>query len=353
MNRFSITVGLDLGDKTHSVCAIDEQGKKVHEARVSATREGLERLIGRLGPCRVALEAGTHSPWVSRVLDGLGCEVLVANPRRTRAIWDRVDKSDGSDAEMLGRLARVDPQLLRPIYHRSQQTQAHLSLLKSRSALVEARTGLICHARGLVKAFGARLPKCDANGFARHAMPCVPEPLRPALEPMLRTIAQLTETIKQYEAAIEQLARKKYPQTAYLQSVSGVGPLTSLAFVLRIEAPGRFAKSRSVGPYLGLTPRRDQSGDTDKQLHITKAGDGLLRWMLVQCAHKILGPHGIDSDLRRAGMRQMERGGKNARKRAIVAVARKLAVVLHRLWAEKTMYEPFAQERRARKAAAA
>lgn len=346
MATASITVGLDLGDKRHAVCVLDESGRVMLETNIAATQEGLRRLIKRTGRCRVALEAGTHSPWVSHVLDGLGCEVLVANPRRTRAIWDRVDKSDGSDAEMLARLARVDPHLLRPIHHRSREAQADLALIKARAALVRARTGLITHARGLVKSFGACLPKCDADSFARCAVEAVPVDLRLALEPILRSIAELTEKIKGYNQTIERISKQKYPETAHLRTVSGVGPLTALGFVLTLEDPQRFAKSRSVGAYLGLTPKRDQSGERDKQLRITKAGDRHLRWLLVQCAHKILGPCSPDSALRRAGLRQMERGGKNAKKRAVVAVARKLAVVLHRLWIERGVYQPFPQPER-------
>jgi len=335
-----ITVGLDLGDKRHAVCALNDAGQVALRTSIAATAAGLRGLIARVGRCRVALEAGTHSPWVSHELDGLGCEVLVANPRRTRAIWDRVDKSDGSDAEMLARLARVDPQLLRPIHHRGREAQADLALIKARSALVRARTGLISHARTLVKSFGERLPTCDADSFARRVWEAIPAAVTVALEPIVRTVGELTEKIRGYERRIEALSAQKYPETGLLRAVPGVGPLTALAFVLTIEDPKRFAKSRSVGVYLGLTPRRDPSGGCDRQLRITKAGDSLMRWLLVQCAQRILSPRGPDSALRQAGLRQMERGGKNAKKRAIVAVARKLAVVLHRLWRDQAVYRP-------------
>jgi transposase len=343
MKTNHITLGLDLGDKKHAACALDGDGRVMFETTVSCTQQGLERLIDRTGPCRVALEAGTHSPWVSRLLESWGCETLVANPRRTRAIWDRVDKSDGSDAQLLARLARADSTLLSPIRHRGRQEQAHLAVIKARHALIGARTSLITHARGIVKSFGARLPQCDADSFARRVPDAVPVELRAALEPVVRSIAELTEKIKHYERTLDEIAEQQYPETAHLRSVYGVGPLTALAYVLTLEDPARFAKGRSVGPYLGLTPRRDQSGQTDKQLPITKAGDGHLRWLLVQCAHRILGPHSPDSALRRAGLRQLERGGTNAKKRAVVAVARKLAVVLHCLWSQRASYEPFPQ----------
>ena len=116
--------------------------------------------------------------------------------------------------------------------------------------------------------------------------------------------------------------------------------MTALAYLLTLEEPGRFEQSRSVGAYVGLTPRRDQSGQTDKQLRITQCGDGYLRQLLVTSSHYILGPFGPDSDLRRYGLRIAERGGKNAKKRAVVAVARKLAVLLHHLWKTGVDYEP-------------
>jgi transposase len=254
-----------------------------------------------------------------------------------RAIYHNPRKGDRADAETL---ARLDPELLSPIHHRSPQAQADLAVLRSRDALVRCRTLLINHARDLVKASGSRLPSCSAVGFARKVAPDIPEPLRPALAPILDTIASLTQQIQAYDRTNEELCGERYPETRLLPAISGVGPLTSLAFILTLEDPARFHKSRGGGPALGLVPCRDQSGDQDRQLRITKTGDAYLRRLLVGSAQYILGPFGPDCVLRRWGLKLAERGGKNAKKRAVVAVARKLAILLHHLWKTGEVYDP-------------
>ena len=287
------------------------------------------------------MEVGTHSRWASHLLTELGHDVLVANARKLRAIYHNPRKGDRADAEILARLARLDPALLSPIHHRSPQAQADLAVLRSRDAIVRCRTLLINHARSIVKSSGDRLPSCSADSFAHKAAPDIPEPLRPALAPIIDTIASLTQQIKSYDRKNEELCSESYPETRLLRSVSGVGPLTSLAFILTLENPDRFSKSREVGPAIGLVPRRDQSGDHDPQLRITKTGDAFLRRLLVSSAQYILGPFGPDCDLRRWGLKLAERGGKNAKKRAVVSVARKLAVLLHCLWKTGEIYDPF------------
>jgi len=205
---------------------------------------------------------------------------------------------------------------------------------------VESRTKLISTVRGLVKSMGARVPSCSSVGFSRKAAAEIPEELRETLQPLLRLIATLSEQIKTYDQRIDKLATEKYMHTQLLRQVSGVGPVTALGYVLTLETPLRFARSRDVGPYLGLVPRQEDSGDSQPQLGISKSGDRMLRKLLVGSAHYILGPFGPDTDLRRFGMRLCERGGKNAKKRAAVAVARKLAVLLHRLWVSGEVYKP-------------
>ena len=289
---------------------------------------------------RIAIEAGTHSPWVSRLLKECGHEVLVANARKLRLIYANKQKTDEIDAENLARLARLDPKLLYPLNHRGEDSQAHLAVIRSREALVSCRTQLVNHVRGAVKSFGARLPKCSARSFHNKAAAHIPEALRPALGPILEQIGSLTERIRDYERQLETISKEHYPETDLLRQVEGIGPLTALTFVLTVEDPHRFAKSRSVGAYLGLVPARDQSGERDPQRHISKEGDEMLRKLLVGSAHYILGPFGKDSDLRRHGEKIASRGAKNANKRAVVAVARKLSVLLHRLWITAEHYEP-------------
>jgi transposase len=337
-----ITAGFDLGDKYSYLCLIDrESGEVIEEGRLRTSPEALRRRFSsEQQPMRIAIEAGTHSPWVSRLLEECGHEVLVANPHKIRLIYANRRKTDEIDAENLARLARLDPKLLYPLKHRSENSQAHLAIIRSREALVRCRTQLVNHVRGALKSFGARLPKCPARSFHKKAGEHIPEALRPAVEPILETIGSLTERIQDYDRQLETVCQEHYPETELLRQVEGVGALTALTFVLTLEDPYRFERSRTVGAYLGLVPARDQSGDRDPQKHISKEGDQMLRRLLVGSAHYILGPFGSDSDLRRHGQRIASRGAKNAKKRAAVAVARKLSVLLHRLWVTGEIYDP-------------
>jgi transposase len=216
-----------------------------------------------------------------------------------------------------------------------------MALIRSREALVSARTQLVNHVRGAVKSFGGRLLKCPARSFHNRAPEHIPEALLPALGPILEQIGSLTERIRQYERQLEAISKERYPETELLRQVEGIGPLTALTFVLTLDDPYRFAKSRSVGAYLGLVPAQDQWGDRDpREKRISKEGDEMLRKLLVGSAHDILGPFGSDSDLRRHGEKIASRGGKRSKKRAVVAVARKLSVLLHHLWVSGELYEP-------------
>jgi transposase len=336
-----VTAGLDIGDKHFYLCLIDtESGEVMEEGRLRTTPEAIRRRFSSEQPMRIAIEAGTHSPWVSRLLEECGHEVLVANARKLRLIYANKRKTDEIDAENLARLARVDPKLLYPLKHRSEESQAHMALIRSREALVSCRTQLVNHVRGAVKSFGGRLPKCPARSFHNKAAEHIPEALRPALGPILEQICSLTQHIRQYDRKLQEISKERYPETELLRQVEGIGPLTALTFVLTLEDPYRFEKSRSVGAYLGLVPASDRSGDSDPQKRISKEGDQMLRKLLVGSAHYILGPFGSDSDLTRHGEKIASRGGKNAKKRAAVAVARKLSVLLHRLWISGEVYDP-------------
>lgn len=351
--RHALTAGIDLGDRYTHACLLDgENGEVIEESRISTNTKAFKRRFSGIAPMRIAIETGTHSPWVSRLLEECGHEVLVANARKVRLIYGERHKNDKIDAEKLARLARVDPKLLSPIKHRGESSQAHLALLRSRDALVGTRTKLVNHVRGVVKSFGGRLPKCTAETFHNKVAEHLLGELTSALEPILETIASLTERIKDYDRKLEDVAEEFYPETKLLRQVHGVGVLTALAFVLTLEDPSRFAKSREVGAYLGLVPATDQSGGSDPEKHISKHGNKMMRKLLVGSAHYILGPFGEDSDLRRHGERIAGRGGKNAKKRAVVAVARKLSVLLHRLWVTAEVYEPLYNASRPRGQAA-
>jgi transposase len=331
---------------------LDEQGEVIQEGSVATTKKGLNQVFGALSRCRVALEVGTHSPWVSRQLAGMGHEVIVANARRVRLIAESSRKDDRLDARALARLARIDPQLLSPIRHRSAQAQADLMRVRARAALVEVRTALINSARGLTKSYGERLRKCSAERVSKELGLELSTELRAALGPLLAAVEALTERIKEYDRQIEVVARERYAEVELLKQVSGVGTLIALTYMLTLEDPHRFRRSRDAGCYVGLRPKRRDSGDRSPQLRITKEGDRYLRKLLVQSAHYILGPFGPDCDLRRWGLKLAEHGGNNAKKRAWVAVARKLAVLLHKLWVSGEVYEPLRQSHRQCPAAA-
>jgi transposase len=353
--RPKTTAGLDLGDRYSYLCLIDTvSGEVIEEGRLRTTPEAFGRRFTSERPMRIAIEAGTHSPWVSRLLEERGHEVLVANARKLRLIYANKRKTDEIDAENLARLARVDPRLLHPLKHRNEDSQAHLAIIRSREALVGCRTQLVNHVRGAVKSFGARLPKCPARSFHKRAKEHVPEALLAALGPVLEQIASLTERIRDYDRRLEAISKDHYPETELLRQVEGVGPLTALTFVLTLEDPHRFERSRSVGAYLGLVPATARSGESHPQKRISKEGNQMLRKLLVGSAHYTLGPFGKDSDLRRHGQKIASRGGKNAKKRAAVAVARKLSVLLHHLWLTGEIYDPLhdAHRRQERKEAA-
>ena len=332
----AMTIGVDLGDKTSEVYSVGGDGVEREMPAVRTTRDRVEAYFGEIPPARIVIECGMHSPWVSRVLEGLGHQVIVAN---TRQMPRRQRKFDKMDARNLAREGRVDPRKLYPIRHRGLEAQTDLALLRARRALVRARTLMVNHVRGVVKSFGYRVPSCGSEAFANVAKATVPDELREALGPLIQQIRQLTKQIRRFDAKVEAKV-KKYPEIKLLRQVKGVGPVTSLAFVLLIEDPKRFEDSRDVGAYFGLVSRVWASGASNPQLRITKAGDEMMRSLLTNAAHYILGPFGPDCDLRRYGEKMAARGGKNAKKRAVSAVARRLSVLLHVLWKKGAVYEP-------------
>lgn len=334
------TAGWDVGDRwTQAVVLVGASGERLSVDRMATSERGVRHWTQRHGVGRVVLETGPHSPWLSRLASSLGHEVIVADSRQVPLIGRSQRKTDVLDAERLARVARVDPSLLHPVQHRSATVQRDLGVLRARDGLVRARTLLVNHVRGAVKAAGGRIPKCSTEAFPARAAVALPEELRSLLAPVLASVTQLTEQIRVFDAAVDELARR-YPATERLRQVPGVGPVTAVAYVLTIESPERFGHSRDVGAYLGLAPGVRDSGQSQPQLNITKQGDSFLRRLLVQAAQYTLGPFGPDSELRRFGEALAQRGGKAAKKRAVVAVARKLAVLLHRLWTTGAPYEP-------------
>jgi transposase len=338
------TIGCDLGDKRSEICVVGVDGEVLERRTVQTTRKAMAAFFERAAS-HVVIETGTHSRWVSELVEELGHRVTVANPRRVKLISANDNKTDRHDAELLARLGRVDVKLLSPVVHRGTEVQADLAVAKARDHLVAIRTKLVNHVRGTVKSFGERLPMCSARSFARQTHALVPVALKAALDPVYRALESIEEQIKAHDTMVERIA-KKYPDVEVVSQIAGVGVLTALVFVLTIEDKERFSKSRMVGAFLGLRARKSASGNNDPQLRITKAGDAFLRRLLVNGANYILGPFGKDSDLRRWGLALASRGGKNAKKRAKVAVARKLAVLMHRLWVTGEVYEPLGYHQR-------
>lgn len=334
------TIGFDLGDKAGHICEMDASGEVVFEGRLPMKATAIQKYFGAHTKVRVVLEAGTHSQWVTKLLQGLGHEVIVANPRKLRMIFQNTNKNDRMDAETLARLGRYDPKLLYPIKHRPEDIQKVRKVLKSRDALVSARSRLISHVRGNVKSLGERISGCSADAFVRRAREQLSDELIQLYAIMLKTIEDLTTRIKEYDREIKEL-NAQLPVTELLRTIDGVGPITALAFVATIHDPTRFARSRDIGAYLGLTPRQFQSGEKNPQLHITKAGDRYLRRILIMVAQYIIGPFGKDCDLRRYGLKRIEQGGKGTKKKVVVAVARRLSVIMLHLWLTGEQYNPF------------
>ena len=337
---FASYIGIDLGDQHCDVCVFNQDGEFDESFRLRMKSADLQAYFMVIGRSRVAVEAGGQSRWVAELIERCGHEVYVSNTRKVPYICDSDAKDDPGDAYKLAELVHFKPKLLHPIRHRSRTMQADLSWIRAREVLVTSRTQLVNAVRGISKAFGERLARCSPEVFTAKMAEQVPAEIRGAVAPLLETLDGVNEQIRYYDEMLEHIARERYAKYTLLDQVDGVGVHTALSYMLTIGDPERFQKSRTVGCFLGMRPKKQESGESKPQLGITKAGDVYLRKTLVNCGHYILGPHGKDCDLRRFGLRICERGGKNAKKRAVVAVARKLAVLLHRLWVNGEAYEP-------------
>jgi len=330
------TIGIDLGDNSHEACILNKAGKVIATTTLLNCKSELEAFSAENAGAKIIFEAGTHSPWISRLFEELGHKVIVANPRKLSAIYKSDNKTDERDAEILARMGRFDPKLLHAIQHSSLKHQRDRKVADTREALVDARTKLINYVRSSLKSFGVFLPKGTSTAtFAKKAREYLAEEDYDLFASAIETIADLTERIKAADKEIEILIEEDYPEALRLQQVAGVGPITSLTFVLTIGTPDRFDKARDVGPFLGLVPKRDQSGESDKALRITKAGDRQLRRLLVSCAQYALSDKGPDCALKRSGLKRAKGGGKTDKKKAVVKTARKIAVLLLALWKDE------------------
>src|ERR1700756_2942558 len=275
-----LTIGVDLGDRWSFCCVLDEAGKFLLEQKVATTPEAMKQTFGKIPRSLIAMETGTHSPWVSRLLTELGHDVIVAHAQKVELITKSNRKDDRHDARTLARLARIDPELLGPVRHRSAKAQIHLTVIRARAELVSARTALVNAARGLAKSFGERLPKCGTYQVDEKLAEGVSAELRDVLAPLLREVESLNQRIKESDERMKKIAKEVYPEVSLLKQVKGVGTQIALTYVLTIEDPHRFPKSREVGCFLGLRPGRRDSGESQPQMRISKEGDRYLRTML-------------------------------------------------------------------------
>ena len=339
----AVVAGIDLGSKRSEICWLDAAGEVVERRRIATRAVELEKAFGAQPAMQVVIESGGQSNWVRRRLAALGHTVIVADARRLKLIWETHSKDDKRDARLLAEIALRWPELLNPVEPRSLASEQGRALLRSREAVVQARAKLINSVRGQVKSFEDPLPKMSAEAFAHKAGPALPAPLRETLDPLLLAIAQLSAQLEVYDKRVLELCEGPYAAaTRRLRSVRGVGPVTALAFVLELDNDaGRLASSRAAGALAGLRPSRQDSGESQPELGITKVGNTMLRKLLVQCAQYILSRHGEDSALRRWGLGlAASKGGKRGKRCAVVATARKLAVLLHTLWRKDEDYDP-------------
>ena len=337
---FSLILGLDVGDRRSEACIM--QGGAVAEFSSVKTEEpSLRKLFARPEHAHVVLETGTHSLWIADLAEQCGHKVTLVDARRFALLRTNQRKTDKKDSELLAKAANSEFIDLWSVRRRSPQTRSDVTKLRLRDGLVASRSALINQVRGCAKSLMARLPPCDANYFARKAAELLPKEHRRMFAPMLKSIAEITANIRAYDKELAKVAELRYSKPVErMRQVPGVGPLTSLAMALAIEDPTRFKKSRDVAAYFGLVPGKHESGEMDVQKRITKSGDGMTRRYLVQAAHYVLGPHGPDCDLKRFGQALAATGGPRGKRRAVVAVARRLAVLLHRLWVSGQTYDP-------------
>ena len=328
--------GIDLHQKHSEICGLDASGKVRLQERVATSEAGLRKVFGKSKGVRVVLESGGQSSWAARVLGEMGHKVVVVNPRRIRLIAESTLKTDRIDAEILARLGRQeDDSQLRPVYQRSEGALELRTRLRVRLNLVRVRTALINGVRGTLRAHGYRMSSCVAGRFAARFVDLkLAAELRQVLDPLVATIAEVSARIEQLEKdLIEEAGSDEL--LVRLQEVPGVGPLVCLAFIGWMDKPERFKRSRDVGACLGLRPQVRGSGEREWRGPITREGDAEMRRLLVQAAHALLLCR-KDSALKRWALQLATRVGK---RKAVVALARKLGVLLHRLWVTGNSYQ--------------
>ena len=332
---YCTTIGADVSDRTTKICVMsNESGKPrvVRETTIPTTPDGFRAFLeGQDKSAPLVFETGTHSRWIDKVGTGMGFKTFIANPCRLRMITESKTKNDKNDARTLARMALADVELLHPVRLRDDEHQKMVNLHEIRDQLVKERTAEILQIRTIAKSMGFRIPDCSSECFHNIAKDSLPKALSDIVWPLMKELKSKAVTIKTVEKQMQRLAKSETfkAQVERLMEIPNVGFITATCFVAVTGGDmDRFDRPRDIGPWLGVTPRQDQSGDIDRQCHITKAGSKMLRWKLAECAQRVLQKNSADTDLKVKGLRICARGGKIAKGKSITAVARGLAVLM-------------------------
>ena len=335
-----ITIGMDLGNEKHAVCALDESGQILFRKDIDNKPEVLEPFFREHAGATVAMETGLCCRWISALAKACGCEAVVCNARKLSAIWQNQHKNDENDALLLAQLTRADRRLVHPVALRDDEHHEIVQIIELRAVAVAQRTQAVNAVRGLCKACGVFIPGCDASCFHKVAADAIPRETAWKFRPMLRHLKETESLIRRYDKMLVKYAGAHFgEEVELLQTIPGVGTVTACAFVAFVDDMRRFRKARDAGVYFGLTPAQDNSRTQDKPKRITKAGNGIMRSLLVNATNYILRKSSPDTALKRHGMAICARGGKVAKRKAKVAVARKLATVMFAMLRSGKPYE--------------
>ena len=353
--EYCTTIGADVSDRTTKICVMTkaEGGERriVVETTCATTKAGFEEALSKFDRSwPVVFETGTHCRWMDRLFKEMGFKTIVGNPGKIPSITKSNTKNDRNDARELARLAIADPAMLHPVFLRDEVYQQMLRFHHARNMLISQRTQTINQIRGFAKSMGHRIECSSTEKFHELSKADWPRELEECAWPLMGVLKTVNLKIKAYDRLIERLAERPEfkPMVERVRVVYGVGVIGSTVFVAAIGGrPDRFDHARDVGPYLGMTPKQDQSGDDDKQLHITHAGADIVRATLVECAGVVMMSNAKDTDLKLKGLRIAMHGGGIAKKKAKVAVARALAVTMLALLKDpEREYVPLSEEGR-------
>jgi transposase len=324
-------VGLDVSQKTTAICVVDAAGRRLWRGQCASVPERIEQTVRREAgdDARIGIETGPMTPWLVHELRGRGLEVACLDARHARAALKmQLNKTDQNDAEGLAQIMRTG--WYRSVHVKSMEAHRARALLGARTQLVGMTTRLSNHIRGVLKTFGMLPGTMRGLPFERRVEALLADrsDVAPIVRPMLAAWRQLREQIATFDKVVRVLVRAS-PTCRLLMSVPGIGAVSVLAYVSTVEDPGRFARSRTIGAHLGLTPRQYQSGEVDRSGRISRCGDTLARTLLYEAAVVILHRVKRASSLKDWALAIAKRSGMG---KARVALARKLSVILHSVW---------------------